>query len=138
VGLGIAVIAAAAVWFLLHSENPLSFVVMMRHVINQEERFLLREVDHKLIAQVLREFAERQGWTRLDVSASDPRVPREVQVLKPSAIWVYEDRVEMDFGGAFLSFGLRVFKPGIAGYGTKKVDEGVWFYSEDGRVPSDY
>ena len=130
-------VVVAVVWFILDSENPISFAIGMRHAINQEERFLLTEIDHKLIAQVLREFAEKRGWTRLNLSARDPNVPKELQVLKPSAIWLYDDHIEIDFGGAFLSFGLRVFKPGLVGNGTKKLDEGVWFYSEDNHVPSD-
>jgi hypothetical protein len=133
----LVIIGIAAIWCVFHTENPIAFAIGMRHVINQEERFLLTEVDHKLIAQVLREFAQKRGWTRLDLSAGDPNVPKELQVLKPSAVWLYEDHVELDFGGAFLSFGFRVFKPGIAGYGTKKIDEGFWFYSDDNRVPTD-
>ena len=131
---GIIVIVGAAV-LVLKTENPISFVIDMRHAISQEERFVLNEIDHKLVAHALRDFAESQHWKDLDVSAGDPRIPKEVQILKPSAIWLHGDHIELDFGGAFLSFGLRVFRPGVVGYGTKKLDEGVWFYSEDNRVP---
>jgi hypothetical protein len=47
-------------WFILYSEHsPLAFVIGMRHVINQEERFLLYNIDHASLAQVLRDFAEQ-------------------------------------------------------------------------------
>ena len=35
-----------------------------------------------------------------------------------------------------LSFGISVWREGLKGYGTKKLTDGVWFYSEDERVPS--
>jgi len=124
-------------WFLLHSEHsPLAFFIAMRHVINQEERFLLYDIDHASLAQALRELADQRKWQRADLSASDPSIPAALKILKPSAIWIFEDRIELDFGGAFLSFGFRAFPHGVEGYGTKRLGDGFWFYSEDGRVPS--
>ena len=118
-------------------KSPVAFVLTLRHLINQKERFILYEIAHKTVAKALRDFAEQHRWTRADISANDPAIPKELQVMKPSAVWIFEDRVELDFGGAFLSFGFRVFKPGTDGYGTKRLDEGVWCYSEDNRVPTD-
>jgi hypothetical protein len=58
-------------------------------------------------------------------------------VLKPSAVFVHPDSVSLDFGGPFFEMEIRAFKPGVTGQGTKKLAEGLCFYSEDGSYPSE-
>jgi hypothetical protein len=107
----------------------------MRHIVNQKERFLCFEIDQAIVAENLRNFAEEQKWVEIGFNKDDPRVPAVLRVLKPSAIFVHPDYVALDFGGPFFEMDIRAFKPGVAGNGTKKLVEGLWFYSEDGSYP---
>jgi hypothetical protein len=126
----------ALLWFLTHSEkSPVAFLFALQHVINEEKRFLLYQVDHPLLAQTLRDFAEQQHWAESAFNKDDPRVPAALRVLKPSAIFVHPDFIALDFGGSFLAMDIRAFKPGLEGSGTKKLGDGLWFYSEDGSTP---
>ncbi len=123
-------------WFLLRSEHsPLFFVIYMRHLINQQERFLCFEVDHAILADQLRTFAEQQKWVEVGFDKDDPRVPAALRVLKPSAIFVHPDYIALDFGRPFFQMDIRAFKPGNWGSGTKKLADGLWLYTEDGRYP---
>jgi hypothetical protein len=134
-GAWVAVIGGL-LWFLLFSErSPLFFVIYMRHLANQQERFLCFEVDHTIIADTLRSFAEQQNWTEVGFNKDDPRVPAALRVLKPSAIFVHPDYVALDFGGPFFQMDIRAFKPGNVGSGTKKLADGLWLYTEDGSYP---
>jgi len=131
-----AAVIGGLLWFLLRSEHsPLFFVIYMRHLVNQQERFLCYEIDHTIVADSLRSLAEQQKWTESGFDKDDPRVPAALRMLKPSAIFVHPDYVALDFGGPFFAMDIRAFKPGVAGEGTKKLAEGVWFYSEDGSYP---
>ena len=55
---------------------------------------------------------------------------------KASAIRVLDNRVELEFGGTFLHFGICAFRVGNEGYGVKKLGDGVWYYSEDQSTTS--
>jgi len=66
----------------------------------------------------------------------DPSVPAALKLLKPSSIRINDENIDLEFGGALLHFGIRAFRPGLAGSGTKQLGEGLWFYSENGRFPS--
>jgi hypothetical protein len=108
----------------------------------EEERELLYNINHEVLASELRSFANQKRWSKTVPSAdsdcfhkSDP-LPASLLILNPSQICVFDDRVEYDCGGPFLSFGIAVFRKGIPGHGTKKLGEGIWFYAEDGRVPA--
>jgi hypothetical protein len=123
-------------WFLLRSEHsPLFFVIYMRHLEKQQERFLCYEIDHAIVADTLRTFAEQQKWAEVGFDKDDPRVPATLRVLKPSAIFVHPDYIALDFGGSFFQMDIRAFKPGNSGSGTKKLAEGLWLYTEDGSYP---
>jgi hypothetical protein len=125
-------------WFLLRSEHsPLFVVIYMRHLVNQQERFLCFEIDHAVVAETLRSFADQQKWAETGFDKDDPRVPAALRVLKPSAIFVHPDYIALDFGGSFFEMDIRVFKPGESGSGTKKLAEGLWLYTEDGSYPRD-
>jgi hypothetical protein len=139
-------------WLIFSEHSPLAFVIGLRHAINQRERGLLYDTDHAVLAQIMREFATDRQWASgqptksefgppefgplIAFGASDQSLPPALRVLKPSRIIIFDDRIELEFGGAFLHFGIRAFRPGLPGNGTKRLGEGVWFYSEDGYVPS--
>jgi hypothetical protein len=105
-----------------------------------KERQLLYEIDHSVFASMVRQFAANHGWDQYPVpplhfTNNDPAVPVALRGLGFSIVNIYDDRVDVDFGGAFLSFGISVFREGAVGYGTKELGDGIWFYAEDGRVP---
>ena len=113
-------------------------MIAMQHAINQQERFLLRKVDHRALAQELRDLADRQEWKDVDFNKDDPTLPVYVRSLKPSAVYLRgNDHVIIDFGGPFDAMDIRAFKPGIEGYGTKKLGGGLWFYARGGSGPSE-
>jgi len=126
---------AALLWFIFSSENPISFFFGMQHAVREEERFVLYHVDHAAVAAELRQLAEQRGWSRFDMSASDPAFPSALRTLKAEGVWAFQDYIELEFGGAFGDIGLRAYRPGLPGSGTKKLGDGVWFYSEDGNCP---
>jgi hypothetical protein len=140
--------AGGAAWWLVAAErSPIAFVLGLRHAITQGEQALLYQTDHKVLAQVMREFASERQWSSghpprstfgdfIFFYGEDSSLPLALRVLKPSSVRVFDDRVECEFGGAFLHFGIAAFRPGLAGHGTKKLGDGIWFYAEDGRVPS--
>ncbi len=137
-------IAGAAVWLY----PVVSFVGGLDHLIKKRERQLLYDTDHRALAEIMRDFATERQWSsgqppRSDFGdfvhfpSNDPSLPPAVRLLKPSGVVIFSDRVELEFGGALLHFGVAVFRPGIAGEGTKQLGEGIWFYAENGRVPSE-
>lgn len=122
--------------------GALAFASITNRMDREEERELLYKVNHVVLASELRTFANEKRWSK-PVTASDSDcfhksdpIPASLKILNPSQICVFDDRVEYDCGGAFLSFGIAVFRQGVAGHGTKKLGDGIWFYAEDGRVPS--
>jgi hypothetical protein len=107
------------------------------------KRQILYHVDHAALATEMRKFAEQQRLEKpitsvapLWIRDSDPDFPSSLKILKCSSVIVFPDRVRLEFGGPFLHFGIFVFDRGHPGEGTKRLADGVWFYSEDGRVPS--
>ncbi len=129
------IVIAALGWF--RWREYLLFFPIMYHLNKQRERFILYNTDHVALGRVLRQFADQQKWAREDFSADNPLVPEALRVLKPSAIWMFEDYVELEFGGPFDDIGFRVFRPGLKGYGTKELGDGLWLYTEDGCCPSE-
>src|SRR2546425_8578405 len=135
-----ALILGAAIWWLLRAEHsPVAFVIGMRHAINQRERGLLYDTDHAALAQVMREFASERQWSSgqrprssfgdfVYFAGDDLSLPPALRLLKPSSVRIFEDRIECEFGGPFLHFGVATFRPGISGHGTKHLGEGIWFY----------
>jgi hypothetical protein len=128
-----AAVIGGLLWFIFRSEHsPLFFVTYMHHLNRQQERFILYNTDHVALGRVLRQFADDRKWAREDFSADSPQIPVALRVLKPSAIWMFEDYVEVEFGGPFGDIGFRAFRPGLKGYGTKELGDGLWLYTEDG------
>jgi hypothetical protein len=130
-----AVIAILVAFVMFWPRSPVSFIFAMHHAMRQHERFVLYEIDHAAIASELRDVASQRGWKQFDMPASDPSFPPALRLLKPWGIWSSPDYAELEFGGAFGDIGIRAFRPGLAGYGTKQLGDGIWFYSEDGSCP---
>jgi hypothetical protein len=131
-----AVIVLYVVWL------GMSGTFIMHRLVLERERQLLYDIDHKTLASELRKFANEQRWGRSIRNAdpdafgmSNPTTPASLRILKPSAIWIFDDRIQFDCGGPFFDFGVVVFPEGQEGTGAKRLADGVWFYSEDGRVP---
>jgi hypothetical protein len=126
-------------WFVFFSEkSPLAWTIAIQHATNQQERFLLRKVDRRALAQELRDLADQQEWKNVDFNKHDSRLPAYVRSLKPSAVYIRgNDHIIIDFGGPFDAMDIRAFKPGLEGYGTKKLADGLWFYARSGRGPSE-
>ena len=89
IGAAWVVVIGGLLWFLLRSEHsPLFPIIYMRHLVNQQERFLCFEIDHAIVAENLRTFADQQNWAEAGFDKNDPRIPAALRVLKPSAIFV--------------------------------------------------
>jgi len=138
VAISILLLVLAGRWCL----GPLYFSYTIHGLNMAKEKQLLYQIDHEELASELRDFANANGWRGRHKSfdfeyylKGDPEVPEPLRALNPSVIRIFKDRIEFECGGAFLSFGISVFRDGISGYGTKKLAEGVWFYAEDGRAP---
>lgn len=128
------VAVTAILWFAFYSEkSPLAFITGMQHVINEKKHFFLYELDHHVLAKELREFAQQEGWKDADFNRDDPKLPASLRNLKPSAVYMRNNHIIIDFGGPFNAMDLRAFKPGVEGYGNKKIEEGFWFYARDGK-----
>jgi hypothetical protein len=97
----------------------------------------IRKNDHHALAQELRDLAQQQEWKEADFNKEDPRLPASIRSLKPSAVYIRNDHIIIDFGGPFNAMDIRAFKPGVEGYGTKKLGEGLWFYERSGSGPSE-
>jgi hypothetical protein len=136
ISLAWATIVVGLLCFLIFSEkSPLFSLIYIRHLENQQKRFLCYEIDHAIVAQTLRSFAEEQKWAETVFDKDDIRIPTTLRVIKPSAIFIHPDYIALDFGGPFFAMDIRAFRPGIAGDGTKKLADGLWFYSEDDSYP---
>jgi hypothetical protein len=116
-------------------------VRLLQDAITQKQKMILYETDHFVLARELRNFGEQMRQTvkfpengGVTIFSDEPSIPPSLKILKPTSLRVLTDRVEMEFGGAFLHFGVVAFVQG-AGDGEKQLAEGMWFYSENKRVP---
>jgi hypothetical protein len=135
------------VWLFTGEHSPIAFTIGLSRLIRARERALLYETDHEVLAQVMRDFATERRWSSVSplktssdepllIDGDDGSLPPALRLLKPSRIYLFDDHMELEFGGALLHFGIRVFPPGIPGQGTKRLGDGIWFYAENGQVPS--
>lgn len=119
-----------------------SLIRGMEKAVDYRARYILYFINHKPLAEVVRKFA----WPEGKISAYDrfglkrfegdnPLIPEGVWILNPTSVNIYDDRVDLEFGGALLHFGISVFQDGDTGRGIKNLGSGVWFYSENGRIP---
>ena len=121
----------------------MAFAFGLSRSIAERQRIILYQIDHPSLAILLRDFATRQRWSVADSAnkkavfhGDDPSVPPALKLLKPSSVYIDDDSIDLEFGGALLHYGISAFRPGLAGSGTKQLGEGLWFYSENGRFPS--
>jgi hypothetical protein len=111
-------------------------VANLREAMDARERVVLYHLDHLLVANRLRQLAAQLGWKRTSVAADDQRFPTELRRFEPCCVWLFPGYAELEFGGAFGDIGFRAFRPGLVGYGTKRLGPGLWYYAQDGRVPA--
>jgi hypothetical protein len=123
--------------------RPLRFLHGLRSYSTEREKHIIYDVNHEILALELRQFATEWRWRRVGQRAgpdifwvNDDRIPPHLKLLKPTSIAIFDDRIIFESGGALLHFGIVVFRPGIEGSGTKRLGDGIWFFSEDGRIPS--
>jgi len=141
-GIGVCFVVLLLWGFCRDIVGPLWFAHDIRHLNEEKERFLLYGVNRQALAAELRDFAARTRWNadrhspEFDYfTTRDAVMPVELRGLGPTAIRIFDDRIEFDCGGPFLSFGIAAYKPGLSGKGTKQLGDGIWFYAEDNSVP---
>jgi hypothetical protein len=122
---------------------PLYLTYKIHQLSTDKERQLLYKLNPDLVASEVRKFGDANGWKGAHQGLgfeyfvqNDPQVPEVLRALNPTIIRVFPERIDLDFGGAFLSFGLSIFRDRIDGGGTKRLGNGIWFYADDGRVPA--
>ena len=108
---------------------------LLASLVNQQERFLCFEIDHAIVAENLRTFADQQNWAEAGFDKNDPRIPAALRVLKPSAIFVHPEYVALDFGGPFFEMDIRSIQVWPHRRGHEELADGLWFYAEDGSYP---
>jgi len=140
-----------AVCFVLYLTIPRSHVnqldVVMFRVYSQLfgaiGKYRALHLDPIVVGSEMRAFAREARWDRPTperpvtyIRRDSPAFPSALKNTKASAIRVLDDRVELEFGGTFLHFGICAFRVGNEGYGVKKLGDGVWYYSEDQSTTS--
>lgn len=140
-GLGAAILLVILLLpTLLVSNKPttLNYLTKIFGIVGKQ--WVLHGVDHKEAAARLRVFARQSRWDLPPtgrpvtfIPSDSAAFPKQVKKLKASSVRVYDDRVELEFGGTPLHFGIVVFREGD-GNGLKRLSDGVWFYSEDGKA----
>ena len=132
---------------LVYFRFPIALAYSAVRDIPSEEKRILYHIDRKALAEQLRGFAGRQRWNNANRSQAadffygdDPKLPDSVRQFRPGWIQISDERIDFGCGRAVFdlskSFGISVWREGLEGHGTKKLANGVWFYAEDGRVPS--
>jgi hypothetical protein len=119
------------------------FASKMQSETVARQREIFYHINHTPLADEVRKFAEQQRQeTSITETApllfrgNNLELPTSLQTMKCTGVAIFADRVRLEFGGPFLHFGLDVFNKGVPGNGIKELAEGVWYYSEDGRVPA--
>jgi hypothetical protein len=137
-------VAAIALWVALILAEPILVVSRMTKMGIERERRLLYNTDHAALAVELRNFGDQQRWQRSESNAEpqimwpdDNSLPECLRILRPTSVAIFDDRIIFERGGPMLHFGLVVFRNGIKGEGLKELAPGVWFYADNGRVPSE-
>jgi hypothetical protein len=96
-----------------------------------KERTFTRKSQCAAMAQCLRNFAQQQEWHEGAVfNRGDARLPSCIRTLDINGVSIEHDYVALDFGSPFQLMELRAFRPGATGYGTKKLADGFWFYTQ--------
>lgn len=134
--LSIALLISACLYL---SSSPLLFAIKLERLITSKQFTLIYEVDHIAIANHVRAYAWPSDQSSQPAigryERGDTRIPDSLWIANPSRILVQSDNVSLEYGGALLHYGIRIFPKGQIGEGTLMLTEGVWFYSENGRYP---
>jgi hypothetical protein len=126
--------------------EPLYIAYKMRTEFGEKQRKLLYHTNHKHLATELRRFATERRWDNEGKKATpdfyygdDPALPPALKALGPSWVEINDDRIDVGCGGFVReqghSFGISVWREGLAGSGVKKLEEGMWFFSDDEHIP---
>jgi hypothetical protein len=105
------------------------------------QNMLLHVIDHDLVGAEARKFAQANGWGGSAVpsegrhfAGDDAALPAAIRVLHPSSVYIFADRVELQFGGALDPQGMTVFRKTTGGEGTRDLGNGVWYHSYEDRL----
>jgi hypothetical protein len=136
-------ISVALIGFVIYFSGAFRFAWAIHASNEATKRQVIYHINHAALAQEVRKFAEQKRSETVVAPAApllmwegDPDLPASLKILKCSSVSIFPDRVRLEFGGPFLHFGIMIFNKGYPGEGNKQLADGVWFYSEDGRVPS--
>jgi hypothetical protein len=138
----ITVLTGALIATAVVLSEPLSFVFGLRREVAAKKQQVLNQIDHAALADAVRELARERRWSTPPLG-EPPEYIRNPEVflttpslrsVKPTAMRLFDDRAEIEFGGALMHFGIIIYRDGIPGHGLKELGPGIWFYSEDGRT----
>lgn len=119
--------------------SPLLFVIRLERLITSKQSTLIYKADHTALANSVRAYAwppDQSPQPAIGLyEKGDSRIPDSLWVTKPNRILVQKDSVSLEYGGALLHYGIRIFPENQSGEGTLKLANGVWFYSENGQYP---
>ena len=128
--IGFALFAfVAGMWTIVHVIGP--FLAHER-TVKAKERQLLYQTDSQKLLAACREICDK----KLTGGPTNPAMPAIIRSLKPNYVGVGDNEVDLEFGGGFFHYGVTAFRPGVRGAGTKEIIPGLWFYAENGKVPS--
>jgi hypothetical protein len=123
--------------------GPLTFVGAVDRLLISRQKAILYFLNHDALSQVVRDYAwpknSESGYIRFGESIferGDSHVPPALWIANPARIIIRKDRVDFEYGGALMHYGISIFPPHEEGSGTIKLGDGIWFYSENGRYPS--
>jgi len=83
-------------------------------------------------------FRPNPEWSPPNISnpdPADPLMPAIIRGMQHVSVRVTDQFVQLEFGGGGYHYGIFGYAPGVTGSGTKELTPGLWFYSEDGRIP---
>ncbi len=105
-----------------------------RNTLEQRQRKLLYQTDHKALAQVGREMLN--DTNRFAKFPDHTNLPPILRDLDPSYGTFADDRswMNVEMGGGFFHFGFTIYREGVTGGGLKELVPGVWYHSEDHEV----
>lgn len=130
-------------WLIFELAEPIMVMNGLSTLAEKKKRQLLYETDHAALAYELRKFANEVRWNRLELAQEpqvfgdeDNRLPASIRAFAPKAVIVSDDRIAFDQGYLDVYFGIVVFPDGKVGEGLKELAPGVWFYSNNNRLPT--
>ena len=136
----IALVGALSLLIYFFAE-PIAVVNGIIKRTNERARLLLYHTDHSALAAELEGFAREKRW-RSPTGDLEPTdywegdIPASLKKYKPTSIAIFDDRIVLECGSPFSHFGIVKFRESTKGSGLKELQPGMWFYAENGRIPS--